>query len=154
MTIMGPVATKRELLAAEDAGWTEFLALIESVSPEQSEEPGYFLEGWSVKDLLAHVGGWQAETVQVLEQIRMETYEPQQVDVEAFNQLIYEANRDLPLPDVRAEFYSARNRMLEEWNALPRVTADAEEWFVESGPNHYEEHVGRLRAWMGELSAR
>jgi hypothetical protein len=154
MKIMGTMATKRELLAAEDAGWTEFLALVESVREEQMEEPGYFLEGWSVKDLLAHMGGWQAETVQVLEAIRMETFAPPAVDVDTFNQLIYEANKDLPLPDVRAEFFSAHNRMLEEWSALPNVTIDAEEWFVESGPNHYEEHLGRLRAWVGELSAR
>jgi hypothetical protein len=34
------------------------------------------------------------------------------------------------------------------------VTLDAEEWFVESGPMHYAEHVDRLREWVGELSAR
>ena len=147
------MATKRELLALEDAGWTEFLGLVESLSAEQMEEPGYFPEGWSVKDLLAHVGGWHAETVQILEQIRMETYRPARVDVDAVNQLIYEANREVPLPDVRAECFAAHNRMLEEWGLLPSVTGDAEEWFVESGSRHYEEHVGRLREWVGELIA-
>ncbi|HEY3211426.1 MAG TPA: maleylpyruvate isomerase N-terminal domain-containing protein [Actinomycetota bacterium] len=148
------MASKRELLMAEDVGWTEFLGLVESLTAEQMEEPGYFAEGWSVKDLLGHIGGWQAEAVQVLEQIRMGTYTPRRVDVDVFNKQFYQANKDLPLSVVRAECWSARNRMLEEWNALPELIPDAEEWFVESGPNHYAEHVERLRAWAGELIAR
>jgi hypothetical protein len=151
---MGAMATKRELMAAEDVGWRDFLGLVESLTADQMVEPGYYPEGWSVKDLLGHIGAWQAETVQVLEQIRVGTFGPQRVDVDVLNQQFYEANKDLPLPVVRAECWSARNRMLEEWNALSQVTPDAEEWFVESGANHYEEHNGRLREWVGELSAR
>lgn len=151
---MGPMATKRELLGAEDAGWNEFLDLVESLTAEQTEEPGYVPEGWSVKDLIAHIGSWQAETVQVLEQIRMETFVRQRVDIDAMNEQFYQSNKDLPLSVVRAECWSARNRMLEEFNALPEVTADAEEWFVEAGSNHYAEHHERLREWVGELAAR
>jgi hypothetical protein len=84
----------------------------------------------------------------------MGTYTPRRVDVDVFNKQFYQANKDLPLSVVRAECWSARNRMLEEWNALPELIPDAEEWFVESGPNHYAEHVERLRAWAGELIAR
>jgi Mycothiol maleylpyruvate isomerase N-terminal domain len=151
---MGAMATKRELLAAEDVGWTEFLGLVESLTADQMVEPGYYPEGWSVKDLLGHIGGWQAEAVQMLEQIRMGTFTSSRVDVDALNRQLYEANRDVPLPVVRAECWSARNRMLEEWNALPEVTPDAEEWFVESGANHYAEHNGRLHEWVGELGPR
>jgi hypothetical protein len=50
--------------------------------------------------------------------------------------------------------HSARNRMLLEWNLLPEITPKAEEWFVESGPQHYEEHMERLREWVKELQAR
>jgi hypothetical protein len=150
---MGAMATKRELLTAEDVGWTEFLGLVESLTADQMVEPGYYPEGWSVKDLLGHIGSWQAEAVQVLEQIRMGTFTSSRADIDALNRQFYEANKDLPLPVVRAECWSARNRMLEEWNALPEVSQDAEEWFVESGAAHYAEHNGRLREWVGELSA-
>lgn len=151
---MGAVSTKRELLAAEDVGWMTFLDLVESLTADQMEEPRYYPEGWSVKDLIAHIGSWQAETVQVLEQMRMETYARHRIHVDALNEQFFEANKDLPLSVVRAECWSARNRMLEELNALPEVTPDAEEWFVESGLNHYAEHVDRLRKWVGELTAR
>jgi Mycothiol maleylpyruvate isomerase N-terminal domain len=151
---MAAMATKRELAASEDAGWTEFDGLLESLTPAQMEEPGYFPEGWSVKDLMAHIGSWQAEAGQVLEQIRMGTFRDEPIDVDEMNAFFFKANHDLPLSVVRAEMHSARNRMLLEWNLPPEVTPEAEEWFLESGPQHYEEHMERLRDWVKELQAR
>jgi hypothetical protein len=147
----GAMASKRELQRSEDGGWSELMGLTESLSPADIEKPGYFAEGWSVKDLLAHIGSWQAEAGQILEQIRMGTYRDGPTDVEAMNQVFYEANKELPLPIVKAELWSARNRMLSEWNDLGEVTPKAEEWFRESGPAHYEEHLPRLRDWAREL---
>jgi Mycothiol maleylpyruvate isomerase N-terminal domain len=138
---------KRELAAAEDAAWVELWGLMESAGPDRVDEPGYS-EDWSLKDLMAHIGCWQAEAVQVLEQVRNGTYSPRQIDVDTMNQGFYEANRDLPVSVVRAEMWSARNRMLQEWGALPEVTPKAEEWFVESGAEHYGEHLPRLREWL------
>jgi hypothetical protein len=37
--------------------------------------------------------------------------------------------------------------MLEAFASLSALTPDAEEWFVESGPAHYAEHVRDLRRW-------
>jgi hypothetical protein len=151
MMMAAAMATKRELVRAEDAGWSELIGLIESLSPAEMEQPGYFPEGWSVKDLMAHIGSWQAEAGQILQQIRMGTYRGRPVDVDAMNKQFLEANKDLPLSVVRAELWAARNRMLPEWSELPEATLEAEEWFVESGPQHYEEHLPRLREWVKEL---
>jgi Mycothiol maleylpyruvate isomerase N-terminal domain len=145
---------KRELQAEESQGWIGLNGLIESLTPAQMEEPGYFREGWSVKDLTAHIGSWQAEAGQILEQIRYGTFRGDPVDVDAMNAVFLETNRDLPLSIVRAELFAARNRMLTEWNALPEITPKAEEWFVESGAAHYQEHMERLKAWVEELTAR
>lgn len=147
------MGTKRELAAAEDAGWTALWGIIEAMDPEQRERPGYFPQGWSVKDLMAHLGGWQAEAVHTFEQIRNGTFQPVLHDVDETNRSFYEANRDLPLSLVTAELWSARTLMLVEWNALPEITPEAEEWFRESGPGHYEEHLPRLREWVSELTA-
>ena len=141
---------KHELAAAEDAAWAEIWELMESLPTLRVEEPGYSTE-WSVKDLMAHIGRWQAETVQVLEQIRFGTYSPRQIDVDEMNRHFFESNRDLPASVVRAEMCSARTRMLQEWNALPEVSPKAEEWFVESGVEHYAEHLPRLREWLSEV---
>jgi hypothetical protein len=148
------MASKRELAAAEDRAFEEFNGLLESLPPAQLEQPGYFPEGWSAKDLMAHIGSWQAEAGLVLQQIRNGTYRDQPVDVEEYNQRFYEANADLPLSVIRAEYHSARIRMLMEWNALQEITPKAEEWFVESGQQHYAEHHPRLQEWAEELRTR
>jgi mycothiol maleylpyruvate isomerase-like protein len=145
------MSTIRELCRDEDGAWSELIGLVESLTPEQLEEPGYSPEGWSVKDLMAHIGAWAAEAGQIFERMRVGTYSKEPIDVDAMNALFYEANRDLPLNVVRAELWSARTRMLTEFRALPEVTPEAEEWFVESGAAHYREHIDRLREWVKEL---
>ena len=141
----------RDLAAADEGGWSDFMDLISSLSPEQLEEPGYSPDGWSVKDLVAHIAAWHAEATQVLEQIHHGTYERQRWDVDALNRQFHEANKDLPFSVVEAECAASRNRMLVEWNSLPEVTPDAEDWFRESGPEHYAEHLPRLRQWVRDL---
>jgi hypothetical protein len=148
------VATKRELREAEEAAWIELTELIRDLTPEQLAEPGYQEDGWSIKDLLAHLACWMAEAQCALERIRMGTYVDEDLDVDELNRMFYEVNRDQPLSVVKAELYSARNQMLLEWNALSEVTPDAEEWFLESGARHFGEHLPRLRAWVEELRSR
>jgi len=148
------MATKGELCGEEEAAWKPMIELIESLTAPQLEEPGYYPEGWSVKHMMAHIAAWQAETVQILEQIRMDTFRSEPVDVDAMNRRFYESTRDLPLPEVWAELWAARTRMLTEWGRLVEVTRDAEEWFRESGPAHYAEHRPRLEEWITELRSR
>jgi hypothetical protein len=146
------MVTKRDMCGREDAGWDELVGVLEPLTPEQFEEPGYSPEGWSVKDLMAHIAAWQAEAGMVLQQIRNDTYAARPVDVDAMNREFHLASRDLPLWVVRAELWSARTRMLSAMNDLEEVTPEAEEWFLESGPEHYGEHLPRLRQWVRELS--
>jgi len=155
---------KRDLCREEDRGWTELLELVESLSPQQIEEPGYTAEGWSVKDLMAHLASWMAEAGLVLEQIRWGTFLPgdvpwgvyrsQRLDIDEMNRKFYEAHQDLPLSVVQAELASARNRMLTLFDDLPETTREAEEWFEEAGPGHYREHLDDLRRWTEELRSR
>ena len=145
------MTVKRELAAAEDAAWAELIEIFESLPSERLEEPGYFAEGWSVKDLMAHIASWQAEAGRVLQWIRNGTYVSDPIDVDAMNRDFYERNRELSIEVVRSELWSARTRMLIEWNALPEVTTEAEEWFRESGPLHYQEHLPRLKEWAQQM---
>ena len=145
------MATKRELCLAEDRGWAELVELIESLTLGQAEEPGYEPGGWSVRDLMVHVAAWQAEAARVLQQIGEGTYRDEPLDVEAMDARFLDANRGLPLPVVRAELWAARTRMISELNELADPSPEAEEWFRESGPAHYEEHLPRLREWVSEL---
>ncbi|HXF58034.1 MAG TPA: maleylpyruvate isomerase N-terminal domain-containing protein [Actinomycetota bacterium] len=146
-------AEKAELCREEDRAWEEVARVLESVPPEELEEPGY-LPGWSVKDLLAHLACWCSEAARAFQRMRVGTYRPRQIDVDAWNRRFYDAHRDLPPSVVRAEICAARARMLAEFNALPELSPEAVEWFRESGALHYGEHLPRLRAFVEELRAR
>jgi hypothetical protein len=89
-------------MAAEDAGWDELHALMDSLTAEAAEQAGYYPEGWSAKDLLAHIGSWLAEAGVFLLRIRVGTYTPEEVDVDAMNRTFLELMKDVPLQTVRA----------------------------------------------------
>ena len=148
------MANRAELTAAEEAAWGEFMTVVSSFGPEEVEEPGYSDDGWSVKDLIAHIGAWHVIAARVFERVRQGTYRKQPYDVEALNRQYYEANKDLPPSVVKGECEASRNRMLGEWNELPEATPETAEWFRESGPEHYAEHLPRLREWAGAIRRR
>jgi uncharacterized protein (TIGR03083 family) len=136
-----------ELLREEDRAWERFDELIDELPDERFTEPG-LTEDWTVKDLLGHLAYWMAEAAHVFERQHYGTYEKSSLDVDAVNKDVYEAMKDLDLPTVRAELESARIRMLQELFALPELTPEAEEWFVESGPGHIEEHLPDLERFV------
>jgi hypothetical protein len=139
------------LLVAEDAGWGELHALIDSLTLEQAERPGYYPEGWSAKDALAHVGSWLAEAGVVLERIRVGTYRQDEIDIDAMNEVFLETMKDVPYEIVRAQASASRSRMLQAWGELEELTPDAAFWIRKAGAEHYDEHLPRLREWMAEL---
>ena len=142
-----------ELMRAEDAGWNELHALVDSLSPEEAARPGYYTEGWSASDLLAHVGSWLAAGGAVLERVRAGTYRREEIDVDAWNERFLRAMKDVPFHDVKAQAYAARARMLQAWDELDGLTPDAAFWIGKSGAEHYAEHLPRLRRWVSELRA-
>jgi hypothetical protein len=146
------VPTKRDLCTAEEGGWGRLVLAVADVPRDATERAGYYPE-WSVKDMLGHIGAWQAEAVQIFEQIRVGTFRPEPIDVDAMNAVFVEALRDQPMFVVRAEAAASRTRFVQEFDRLPEVTRDAEEWFVESGRAHYQEHLPRLLEWTAELRA-
>jgi mycothiol maleylpyruvate isomerase-like protein len=149
----GPLswAEETEVLAAEEAGWTELHSLIDRLTPEQAAVPGYYAEGWSAKDLLAHIGTWLAEAGVMLERIAAGTYRDEDLDIDEMNRLSLEAMRDVPFSTVMAQASAARTRMRHEVLELKGPSPEATWWISKAGPEHYEEHLPRLREWVAEL---
>lgn len=143
------------LIRAGDEAWGELREVLSSFAPEYLTRPGYNESGWSAKDLIAHLGCWQAEASRSLVQIREGTYEGRAEDVESLNAGFYESWKDIEIDAVTAHLHASRARMLDEFNRLGQDLAqgDALEWFVESGAEHYRAHLPRLRAWLTELAA-
>jgi hypothetical protein len=145
-------ASKRTLFEDEDRAWSELHLLVDSLPVDKVDQPGYFQEGWSAKDLIAHIGSWLAEAGVVLERIRFGTYDWQEIDVDAMNQAFYDAMHDVPFSVVRAQGVASRNRMLRAWRSLPEDSPEANRWIRKAGPDHYSEHLPRLREWVNELA--
>jgi hypothetical protein len=138
-------------MTAEDAGWNEFHALMDSLTPDEAEQPGYYPEGWSAKDLLAHIGSWLAEAGVFLLRIRVGTYRPEEIDLESMNRAFLELMKDVPLQTVRTQASAARARMLLAWGQLHELTPEAAFWIRKAGAEHYAEHLPRLREWVAQL---
>lgn len=140
-------------MAAEHRGWEELHALLAGLSAEQILAPGYYAEGWSAKDLLAHIAGWIAEAGLVLEQIRAGAYDARAMDVEGLNARFLEANRTQPFSVVHLEAQAARWRLLHEVGAADEVSGAGAVWLRKAGPDHYAEHLPRLREWAARLGS-
>ncbi|HET7929552.1 MAG TPA: maleylpyruvate isomerase N-terminal domain-containing protein [Actinomycetota bacterium] len=147
------MARREELLRAEAEGWDAFVALTDAVPPALVERPGLNAEGWTVRDLMWHVAFWCADAARALSAIgkgRLDRVREPYGDAEVsrLNDRELERSRGMRVEDVRAELHRARAAMLERFGALAALTADADEWFEESGPAHYAEHASELEAWV------
>lgn len=147
---------REELLRAEETGWHELNGLIVTLSVEQVQRPGYAPDGWSVKDLMWHIACWSADCVRAFEQMRHGTFTGGTIedDTDVVNARWFAQSRGLDLETVRAEWHASRTLMVGRFGEFEPLTPDADEWFEETGPLHYEKHLGDLRAWVEELGSR
>jgi hypothetical protein len=141
-------------LPGEAEAWQRLHHLLGRVTPAMAEEEGYFEEGWTAKDAIAHLGTWMAQGAQMLRRIAAGTYRHDEIDVDAENARFLAAMKDVPLDTVHLQLTAAHAELLGAWAQLPEVTDEAAYWVRKAGPEHMEEHVPRLEAWLGELERR
>jgi hypothetical protein len=141
-------------IPGEAEAWQRLHAIIDRVTPAMADEPGYFEEGWTAKDAIAHLGTWMAQGAQMLRRIAAGTYRDNELDIDAENARFLEAMREVPLGTVHLQAASAHGELLAAWAQLLEVTDAAAYWVRKAGPDHIEEHLPRLEAWIEELAAR
>jgi hypothetical protein len=140
---------------AEREGWYELLELVRRLTLEERLEPGYYHDpAWTVRDVVAHLGTWQAEAEVQFQRIGAGTYEGHDVDIDALNAAFLEAMDGQPWDVAWVQAQAGRTRMIAEWWALEAPSGEAAWWIRKSGCDHYTEHLDRLRAWVDELIAR
>ena len=139
-------------LEAERRGWYTLTDLVRSLEPDEHLVPGYYEDpSWSVRDLMGHIGTWLAEAAVQFEQISAGTYEGHEVDIDALNAVFLEALRDQPWEVAWVQANAGRTRMRQAWTDLREPSDEAAWWIRKSAVDHYEEHLPRLEAWVGEL---
>jgi hypothetical protein len=147
------VGRREELLRAEAEGWEELIAILDATAPELLERPGVNAEDWAVRDVMWHLAFWCSDAARALGEMGHGSFarnrEPDgSGQVDAVNDRELERSRGMEPDQVRSELHRGRSAMLERFGALEVLTADADEWFAESGPLHYAEHLPELEAWI------
>jgi hypothetical protein len=136
------------LLADEERGWLALTEVFGDVPPDRFDEPSVTDEGWSPKDVMYHVAAWSEEAAKVLGRIAAGTHRDGDPDVQALNEQWFEAGRGLDDDVVRIRFAKGRVAMRQVFSQLTEVDTTAWEWFEESGPRHYAEHLPDLRSFL------
>lgn len=136
------------LLEDEERGWLELTEVFGDVTSDRFDEPSVTDRGWSPKDVMYHVAAWFEEAAKVLGRIAAGTHREYDPDTHALNEAWFEEGRGLEEDIVRIRFAKGRVAMRQTFSRLSEVDAVAWEWFEESGPRHYAEHLPDLRAFL------
>jgi uncharacterized protein (TIGR03083 family) len=148
------------LLRAVEDGRARLDALVARVPAARLAEPALH-DGWSVKDVLAHVSYWEEQVAAHLDAAaRGEPGPPGDEDFDAVNRRVREARRALPLETVRQDAARAYRGVLARLRALDGAALDApapgaaagaptlRELVAGSTSDHYAEHADTLEAWL------
>ena len=141
---------KRELLRIERERWVQFCELVDRVPADRIDEQTLNPDGWSVKDLLWHIGSWDAEIAGELKRVRLGTYLEHDWDTDATNARFFEEGRRTDLATVRDVWREEREHVLAEMTRVDEVTPPVEEWFSESAYKHMDDHLPELRRFVEE----
>ena len=134
--------------------WTEIEGICRSLSPEARERHGYQVDpGWSVKDLVGHLGAWMALSEVHLLRIEAGNDAEGPEDVDARNAEWLATFHDQPWDTIWIQAQAARAQMLRVWARLPARSSVADAWVRKAGADHDGEHLPRLRDWVKELGS-
>ena len=144
-----------DALEAERVGWYELSELVRRLTPSECLEPGYYTDpDWTVRDVVAHIGTWMAEAAVQFQRMTAGTYEGHDIDIAALNAKLLAAMVGQPWSVAWTQANAGRTQMIEQWYALTTPDDEAAWWIHKAGPEHYREHLARLREWVVELEGR
>lgn len=116
------------------------------------------VEGWSVKDILAHVTTWEEEALKYLPLIVEGGRPPRYVTyggIDAFNAMMTERKRGLSLAEVLAQMDETHRRLIAYIETVPeeefwRETRFRHRLRLESY-GHYAPHTKAIREWRSRM---
>jgi hypothetical protein len=147
------MSLKDDLLRQADADFGALKRALVGLSDEAMRRP--WCGGWGVREILAHIAGWQREMIPVLERVaRGEKPIPDGVsyeDVDGWNTRHVGARRGLTVEGVRAELDASHGEFLAAARAVPETRFAPDKTATRvvdlNGPHHYREHTGQILAW-------
>ena len=146
-----------EFLEEERDAWAPYEAL-SSLTDDQLEQPVEAAHGWSGRDLMAHMLAWQGIALDIARELAVNETSPTiaRVDAEwdakgdAFNDEIQAEWAARPMTEIRESWRTQPGELRGYLTVVPEIR-----WvknpahmnhFVGETLEHYEEHLGELRA--------
>lgn len=145
---------RQQLSARLEKAWRNFEESYAGLSDSQMLQPGV-TGAWSVRDILAHVTTWEAESLKHLPTIlkgkKPPRYSVTHGGINAFNAQMTEQKKTLTLAEVRRELENTHDR-------IPKFIARVrEEQFRSDTPfrrrlrldtySHYPKHADAIKKW-------
>ena len=156
MKIEGMEITAEAIIDRIERGYADVVRLYRSVPVTKIGEAN-LSNGWSVKDMLAHLAAWEWRCASLLMESHTSNV-PLKVepDVEALNQEFYRERKEWDWEEVEHDFRAAHRALLEAIQSLPpdRLSSNfiqeaiaAETW------EHYAEHLAELQNWHRRVAS-
>ncbi len=148
---------KDQLLEKLDRAWDELKQSYVGLAEAQMVEPG--LAGdWSVKDVLAHVTTWEEEALKHLPHILVGETPPRYSvtygGLDAFNALMTERKRELPLDAVLRQLDETHGRLVAYIQDAPEELLATETRFRRrirlDTYSHYPVHAKMIAEWRAQ----
>ena len=114
-----------------------------------------WLGAWSIRDIIAHISGWQREMIPALERLAQgQKPIPAGVsydDVDAWNAKFAAAKRDIEVTEVLLELDRSHELFMHAAAQVPddRFVPERTAWKIveQNSAQHYKEHAEEIRAW-------
>jgi hypothetical protein len=151
-------------LQEEQQQWEAFL---DQIGPERMDQPGVNGQ-WSMKDMVAHLTGWQPRLIAGIQAAQRSEPEPPppwpahlQTDDE-INAWIYESNRGRSVRKVLDEAHQVFQQLLAVIEGLPDDVRIEPEWHLvclgdkrfpvgEFFDHFHDDHEPDIRAWLARV---
>ncbi len=156
---------RNELLSQMHAGRNALEAALARVDTDQMTAP-VLHDGWSVRDVLVHLGFWERRTVTRYDALRRGETPGGEVssdaELDALNARVYNEGQGRPAGEVRTDESAAYQALLRLAETAPEADLfDPQRfpwtqgrpfayWIEANAHGHYEEHLPELMAWLGQ----
>ena len=161
---------KSELLNWLQAEYQRWDALLEQIDPTRMDQPG--VSGhWSMKDIIAHLTGWQPwliSRIQAAQRGEVEPPPPWPAHLQTDNEInawIYESNRERSVQEILDESQQVFRQFFAVIEDLPEDVRIEEEWHLvwlgdqrfpigEFFDHFHDDHEPDVRTWLARVEKK
>lgn len=138
---------REQMLGREDEAWRRFAETVRAVPADRRDVEGV-VPGWTVHDLVWHVGYWAGYAADVIERDRAGETDLEPAGSELEEAEILATGRSMNWDEVVRRAEQGRDRVRAALSSSPDPGNTAVEWFRDDTFEHYDEHTAEIRAFV------